>query len=303
MIRIVLAGQAVVLCVLALLAADLYAHKRVEMVGGVNVWGYRGTVAKQRTAGDHRLLFVGGTRAYGYGATADGTAAHALEWDLTADLRRPVTVINAAVMGATASDFAAMVSRRLNLDPDTVCVYDDLGYATTRPRDSRLARAANGYTPVLPLVLEEKGMAWRFGSVEGGYAGAAPAGSLFRRAAGASLQRLGSTLRTIESPPVSATTPGYASSMLAAVDAALARAARVLVVVDPAHDQRTRGNLAALEEAIRARGDSRITLLPLSGVGGPDTLLDGYSYNAQGRARVALSLRAALRELLKSAPP
>jgi len=303
MIRVVLAGQALVLFVLALLAADLYAHKRVEMVGGVNIWGYRGTVAKRRTAGDHRFLLVGGTRAYGYGAAADGTAAHALEWDLTADLRSPVTVINAAVMGATASDFAAIVSRRLNLDPDTVCVHDDLGYATTRPRSSRLARAASGYTPVLPLVLEEKGMAWRFGSVEGGYAGAAPAGNLFRRAAGASLQRLGATLRTIESPPVSVASQGYASSMLAAVDAGLAGASRVLVVVDPPRDDRTRGNLAALEQAIRARGDSRITLLPLPGVDGPDTLLDGYSYNAQGRGRVALAMRVVLRELLKPTPP
>jgi hypothetical protein len=301
-IKIVLASQAVVLSILALLAADLYAHTRVEMVGGVNIWGYRGPVAKQRTSGDHRLLFVGGTRAYGYGAAADGTITTTLEWDLTGDLRRPVTVINAAVMGATASDYSRIVSHRLTLDPDTVCIYDDLGRAATRPRESRLARAANGYTPALPLVLEEKGMAWRFGSVAGGYAGATPTGNFFRRAAGASLQQLGATLGAIESPVVPATAGTYASFMLDAADAALASASRVLIVVDLPHDDVTRGNRAALEEAIRARGDARVTLLPLSDVGGPDTLLDGYSHNAVGRFRVAIAMRAVLRELLRSAP-
>ena len=112
-----------------LLAADLYAHKRVEMVGGFNIWGYRGAVVKQRVPGDARVLLLGGTRAYGYGASADDTIAHALEWELTVQTQRRTTVIDAAHMGATASDYAAMVDRHADLDPDVIVLYDDLGYA------------------------------------------------------------------------------------------------------------------------------------------------------------------------------
>ena len=106
MIKIILAVQVVILSGLLLLAADLYAHKRVEMVGGVNIWGYRGAVVKRRVPGDVRVLFLGGTRAYGYGAAAHDTIAHALEWELTVQTQRRITVINAGRIGATASDYA-----------------------------------------------------------------------------------------------------------------------------------------------------------------------------------------------------
>ena len=106
MIKIILAVQVVILSGLLLLAADLSAHKRVEMVGGVNIWGYRGAVVKRRVPGDVRVLFLGGTRAYGYGAAAHDTIAHALEWELTVQTQRRITVINAGRIGATASDYA-----------------------------------------------------------------------------------------------------------------------------------------------------------------------------------------------------
>ena len=169
------------------------------MVGGTNIWGYRGPVAKQLSDGEYRILLVGGTRAYGYGAAADGTIAYALGWQLTGELLRPVNVINAAAMGATAPDFTAIVSRHLALAPDLVCLYDDLGRASGRRRESRVARIARGYTPILPLVLEEKGMAWRYGSVARGYAGEPPTAGWPRRMAGAWLQWVGSSLSFLDS--------------------------------------------------------------------------------------------------------
>ena len=296
MIKTVLALQAVAVVVLGIVAADLYAHKRVEMVGGTNVWGYRGPVAKQRANGEYRILLVGGTRAYGYGAAADGTIAYALGWQLTGELLRPVNVINAAAMGATAPDFAAIVSRYLALAPDLVCLYDDLGRASLRRRESRVARIARGYTPILPLVLEEKGMAWRYGSVARGYAGEPPTAGWPRRMAGASLQWVGSSLRVLDSEIAPSAPDDYAKSILAAADAALSVVPQVLVVADPPADTRTRNNLVGLQEAMARRADSRISLLVLSDVGGPETLLDGYSYNAVGRSRVEMAIRS---ELLK----
>ena len=299
MIKAVLAVQVLALSLLGIVAADVYAHKRVEMVGGVNIWGYRGAVAKRRSPGDHRILLVGGTRAYGYGAAADGTIAYIIEWELKNDTKRPVNVINAGLMGATAPDFSAIVSRYLALSPDVVCIYDDLGRAPTHRRESRIMRVARGYTPILPLVLEEKGMAWRFGSVAAGYAGGSSTTGWARRTAGATVQGIGSSLRSLESPVVPAESRGYATSLLAAADVALAAGSRVLIAVDPPSDTNAQNNLAELQEAIARRGDSRVSLLALSDVGDPDTLLDGYSYNAVGRTRVAMAIRVELFKLLK----
>lgn len=296
MIKTVLALQAVAFGILGVLAADLYAHKRVEMVGGTNIWGYRGPVAKQRSDAEYRILLVGGTRAYGYGAAADGTIAYALGWQLTGELLRPVNVINAAAMGATAPDFAAIVARYLGLAPDLVCLYDDLGRASLRRRESRVARIARGYTPILPLVLEEKGMAWRYGSVARGYAGEPPTAGWPRRMAGAWLQWVGSSLSFLDSEMAPSSPDDYAPSILAAADAALSVVPHVLVVVDPPIDNRTRNNLTELQAALASRAGSRISLLVVSDVGGPDTLLDGYSYNAVGRSRVEMAMRV---ELLK----
>ncbi len=282
MIRIILAVQAVILSLLLLLAADLYAHKRVEMVGGVNIWGYRGAVVKRRVPGDARVLFLGGTRAYGYGAGAADTIAHALEWELTVQTQRRTTVIDAARMGATVSDYAAMVDRHANLEPDVVVLYDDLGYAATRPRVSKVAARFNGYEPILPLVLEEKGMflqhresrAWRW--------------------IGGALQLIGLGLKAIESSEPPLNPGGYAALMMAAAERALPHAI-VLIVVDPPDTDIQQRHLVELRDLLAARADPRLKVRQLTEIASPADLLDGYSYGAAARGRV---MRAILPELL-----
>lgn len=280
MIKAILAVQAVVLAALMLLAADLYAHKRVELVGGVNIWGYRGAVARQRVAGDTRILFLGGTRAYGYGTTADGTIAAALEWNLTTHTQQKVSVINAARLGATSADYAAMIDRFAFVQPDIIVLYDDLGHASTRPRLSRITASARGYEPILPMVMQEKG--WMM----------AQSDSRLERAAGAALQTVGDTLMRVESYTPQPT-EGYAESMLAAVDAAAERA-QVLVVVDPPSGNAQLENLIALRRGIAARASTRVRLLELSDVARPGELLDGYNYGAVARGRVMAAIEVAL---------
>ena len=65
-----LALQAVVLAGLVTIALDMYAHKRVETVGGVNIWGYRGPVMRQRAPNEIRIAVVGGELAFGWGVAA-----------------------------------------------------------------------------------------------------------------------------------------------------------------------------------------------------------------------------------------
>jgi hypothetical protein len=282
MIKVILAVQAVALSGLLLLAADLYAHKRVEMVGGVNIWGYRGAVVKRRVPGDARVLFLGGTRAYGYGAGADDTIAHALEWELTVQTQRRTTVVNAARMGATAADYAAMVERHAHLEPDVVVLYDDLGYAATRPHISKVAARFNGYEPILPLVLEEKGMflqqresrAWRW--------------------IGGALQLIGLGLGHIESAAAPLNQGSYAALLLAAAERALPHAI-VLIVVDPPDTDLQQQHLAELRDRLAARADPRLKIRQLAEIASPADMLDGYSYGAAARGRV---MRAILPELL-----
>ena len=285
MIKAILAVQAVILAAMLVLAADLYAHKRVELVGGVNIWGYRGAVARQRVEGETRILYVGGTRAYGYGTTADGTIAAALEWNLTTHTQQKVSVINAARLGATAADYAAMLDRFSFVQPAIIVLYDDLGYASTRPRLSRVTASARGYEPILPQVMQEKGWMMR------------QSGSALKRAVGGALQAAGDSLIRVESYTPQPT-QGYVESMLAAVDAAAARA-RVLVVVDPPAGNAQLQNLIALRQGIAARGSDRVTLLELSDVARPDELLDGYNYGAVARGRVMLAIEVALLPLVK----
>ncbi|MBY0493561.1 MAG: SGNH/GDSL hydrolase family protein [Cyanobacteria bacterium] len=280
MIKIILAVQGVVLAGLMLLAADMFAHKRVELVGGFNIWGYRGAVVRQRVIGETRILYLGGTRAWGYGTTADGTIAAALEWNLVTHTRQKVTVINAARLGATAADYASMVERHAWVNPDIIVLYDDLGYASTRPRLSKITARARGYEPILPLVLQEKG--WMMGQSD----------SAAKRAAGGAMQTAGDALMRIESYTPQPT-QGYAESMRAAIDAALARAV-VLVVVDPPENATQLNNLIALRQDIASRGSARVSLLELSDVARAGDLLDGYTYGAVARGRVMSAIEVAL---------
>ena len=282
MIKIVLAAQAVILGLLLLLAADLYAHKRVEMVGGVNIWGYRGAVVKRRAPGEARVLLLGGTRAWGYGAAANDTIAHALGWELTVQTQRKTTVIDAARIGATAPDYAASVTRHAALDADVVVLYDDLGFAATTPRLSKIAATFGGYEPVLPIVMEEKGLFLQ------------QRDSAVWRLIGGALELSGRRLGELDSLKTPAPQGDYASHMIAAADRALPFAIVLIVVDAPVTDVQER-NLQALRERVAGRADPRLKLRQLTEVADPSELLDGYSYGAVARGRV---MRAILPELL-----
>src|SRR5947207_9789871 len=112
MLRI-LAAEAIVLAVVATVAADLAAHKRVETLGGLNIRGYRGPVAHQRQPNELRIVFAGGTRAFGWGEPASGTTVAAVRFELTRVLDRPgkplmpIVAINLGQLGAWPESYTA----------------------------------------------------------------------------------------------------------------------------------------------------------------------------------------------------
>ncbi|MEO8678753.1 MAG: hypothetical protein ABI665_06890 [Vicinamibacterales bacterium] len=301
MLKFCITLQALAIAAGLTVAADLAAHKRTELVGGVNVWGYRGAVAPQRHPDELRILVVGGTRAFGWGGAAENSVPATLYWAVSRSAgqsmlaSRQVVSINLGAMGRTAADYAAVLEHYAYLMPDYICIYDDLGRDQTPVPRSRLFRRF-GYALALPLVVREKGMALSYGSVEGGYTGVVTGQpSFIHRQSGALLQAIGQTLQTLDGLPAERAGGADAEAMIAAITAARRTAKSVVVAVGPAESDREREDLATLASRMNAAipHDPHVSLLDLSGVAGltgPGLTLDGYNYNAVGRERVAVAI-------------
>jgi hypothetical protein len=262
--------EAVVGSLVLMVALDVWAHTRVEALGGVNVWGYRGPVAKQKIPNEIRVEVVGGTRAFSWGAPASAVASQLRRVImLTTDQRgvafRPITVINLGRMGILPDAYPATMEHYSYLRPDYICLYDDLGVRGATFADGTSAVfALTGYAPILPLVLREKGMAWRFGDVSRGYTAvesqSGPSTPALRRAAGRTLEAIGDVLgaadrfaaRTTRSRQPDAvasdqSVDSYADAMVTAIDAAHRHARGVVVAVSPAETEEQVLRLRALE--------------------------------------------------------
>lgn len=164
--RAVLAIELVVIGALLTVALDQYAHKRVQQLGGVNTWGYRGAVVPTRQPHEFRIAVLGGDQAFGWGVAPEETTTAYLRTVVQtrmpgSGVGRPVRAVNLGAMGLPARGYASRLSQFAYLAPDVVCLYVDL--VDTRdgsvmpPHDSGVA-ALTGYVPMLPLVLDEKGL-------------------------------------------------------------------------------------------------------------------------------------------------
>jgi hypothetical protein len=162
--------MAVMVALLALLAADLYFHHRVERAAGVNVWGYRGPRVAKKATSEHRLIVIGGSTAFGYGVAWDQAFPARLERDLRSHAINgaPVSVVNLGFNSQGAYAFRYAEQDFLSLDYDTVILYEgynDLGDAPNEfvgRRDSPVFRLT-GYYPIVHIALNEKAMALRSG--------------------------------------------------------------------------------------------------------------------------------------------
>jgi len=160
--------EGLVIAALLMVVADLVAHGRVERLGGVNIWGYRGPVLHQKGAVELRIAVLGGDLAFGWGVAASETLAPAIRELVALAIplsRRPDHVVTAVTLGAQGlppSDYASWIDHYAALRPDVICIVaDPSGHPLVRTqflpaRRSALFRAF-GYSEILPLVLEEKG--------------------------------------------------------------------------------------------------------------------------------------------------
>ena len=117
------------------------------------------------------------------------------------------------------------------------------------------------------------------------------------------LQTVGRLLRDLESPVAPLPDIGYTTAMLAAVDAALEHSLGVLIVIDPAIGEQSEIRRQELMTALDRRADRmKIKVLDLASVPGiddTDATLDGYSYSALGRQRVAMGMLPAVLDMVR----
>jgi hypothetical protein len=310
--------QAVIISGLLITALDVYAHKRTDGVAGLNIWGYRGPVTPQKQPNELRILLVGGTRAFGWGQDAFGTSSTLLrrlimlETDRPGAVLRPITVVNLGRIGASAHSYAGTLDHYAYLDPDLVCIYDDLGMPFDAGERRSGIFALTGYVPALPLVLREKGIRWRVGDVRRGYEPGAspdPATPWWRRTAGGALEFAGQLAQSVDETLASrepslepARTP-YAQALVAAIDTAESHARGVVVVLSPAETAGQAETRRAVRDVLTPLLESRRTLrvVDLSDVPeltDPALRLDGWNYGAQAITAATTRMTPAVLDLL-----
>jgi hypothetical protein len=320
-----LCAETLVLGALLLLALDVVAHNRVQELGGVNVWGYRGPVAHHKEPNETRIAIVGGTRAFGWGEPATALASQLrrivmLTTDQPGRALRPIVVVNLGRLAALADSYPATIAHYSDLRPDYICLYDDLGVrgAEVAGRASGLFERT-GYAPILPLVLREKGMVLEFGDVNRGYAPADArkirARSPVRRAAADGMTAIAATLEAVDGfiapgagrsrRQASAVAPPatYADDVIASIDVAHQHASGVVLMLSPAETPEQRANLAALDGRLAEQTRPWLRVVDLGAhpeLLDPSMRVDAWNYSSAGLTRVAELLAPAVLAFIAS---
>lgn len=301
-----LAVEAVLAAALMTVTLDLWAHRRVEELGGVNVWGYRGNVLARKRAGEIRVAVVGGDLAFGWGQAAGGTLASAvrrlvmLETDRPGRPLHPITAVNLSAQSLRPTEYASWIERFAYLDLDVVCIVaDPRTYRSWRewPVPDRRSGvfALFGYAPMLPLVLQEKGV------VAG-----SPALSTIGKALRIADHALARAVhRESQGPGGHDSRDAYVGGLETGVRAALTGGASVVLVAPPHYGADDREDHEALAAMMHARfGPGRqVRFLDLGkepGIDAAGLRLNDLDFSSAGIARAAESIAPPVTALVRA---
>ena len=293
-----LAIEAVLLVTLLTTAADQIVHTHVEKLGGVNIWGYRGSVLHQKQGNELRIAVTGGDLAFGWGVAASETLAPSVRDLVKVRVDPPgrggpfVTAVTTGARGLAPAAYATWIDHYAFLRPDVVCLVPDpighvLGDSPFLPDRRSAAFAAFGYSPILPLVLQEKG---RF------------AHSALLRLAGNMLAAADAAVGMRMNHAGDAITDGadYVASIDAAVRAGQrSSTAGVVVVLSPAND-----NSSVKARLASTFAEERMRVVDLGDdprMRDPGLRLDGFSFSTGGHAVAAENVAPAVLALLGAA--
>lgn len=165
--RVVAIVSTVALAFGLLWAADIFVHRRGESGAGVNIWGYRGPVLRQKAPNEIRVVVLGGSTAFGRELTGsmllylqDYLNNERLRGDAAFRSIAPITVVNLASPYDHVAAFEGTLGDYAWLHGDVACFY--IGHDDPAPsadaarsgwrRQSGIFRRF-GYLPVLPSFL------------------------------------------------------------------------------------------------------------------------------------------------------
>jgi hypothetical protein len=280
--------EAAALAVIGLLALDMRAHKRVELLGGVNVWGYRGAVANQKQANEIRIAVVGGDLAFGWGVAAAETLPMfirrlvALDLDRAGSSIRLITGVNLGAQGLPPAGYAAWIERFAYLRPDVICLLADPDQHQMKegrflPDRRSWAFTSFGYSPILPLVVQEKAVITHSSLLRGASAFLAHADAAASSALRVEPRSVGAALES------------------ATKTAERVAAMGVVVVMPPAADADAIG-VPAIGARVRL-----VRLAEVPEMSGDTLKLDRFHFSVGGHSRAADAVAPAVLELIRAA--
>ena len=276
------------------------AHRHTELLGGVNIWGYRGPVMTRKAINELRIATVGGDLAFGWGVAASETSTAALRQAVSFALDRPgapnriFSAVNLGAMGLSPDGYAEKLRRFAYLMPDVVCVLFDSPGPRRRPwmpSDDSAVTAATGYVPLLPLVVEEKHRVRPVVAVA----------AAFTRVDRQLFRLLYRQRDEREAPQERIDASGSAAAR--AASAALDDHAAVVVVLPPDRQEADARFQRAVADALQPMfASGRVALVDLgaeSDLFDPSVLLDGVNLSAAGHSRLAERIAPAVLKFLQ----
>ena len=320
-----------VACLATFAIADVYLHHRVQNLGGVNVWGYRGPTIGRKQPGEIRIAALGGSTTFGYGLPHHESWPSYLEQLLNERRQsRSYSVVNLGAPGQGAYGFAFDLADYRYLEYDVAILYggyNDLGRPMTHDstpgivnqylfrRQSAVFRAT-GYFPVLPVVFREKAMSLLAGgeldaayrgqvAFKPGLATRATAAALKSAAAiadavGHTVGRLTSGTERSREQLDMTTWSSYVDSVAKAISYARGNGVRVIVVTQPYVSDVHVAQQRALAVAIAQRfaDDSGVEYVNLGSaldLRDPEVAYDGLHLVASANRVIAHHLLSAVR--------
>lgn len=298
-----LAIEVLAIAGLLTLALDMRAHNRVERLGGVNIWGYRGPVMHRKAANEIRIAAAGGDLAFGWGVAPGETLIFnvrtllALTLDQRGGRLRTFTAVDLGAIGLTPAEYAGWIQRFAYLRPDVVCLVPDArrhrsGNVSVQPDRGSVVFRTFGYAPILPLVIDEKGALMHSRMVRA-------AGSI-----AAALARVGAVTEDPSSVSGGESAAAYVGVIRQAVQTALANGSAVVLVGPPvltADDAADRGALAQMVMAAFGN-EPRVRFVDLgerAEMTDPAMWLGGVALSAAGHATAASYLMPDVLQLVR----
>ena len=337
---VLFAVTAIVLALLvstaAVVAADVYLHRKYADLVGLNVWGYRGPVVGRKQPNEWRLLVLGESTAFGYGVRWDEAVPAYLEKllnDSPTPGGRHVTVVNLAFNNQGAHSYKYEIGDYAYLHADAVLFYsgyNDLSANSAAFRHSSPIFRATGYLPLLPMIVREKAMSMRYRNLDDAYTKKKTTfkPNITARATASALEAAVSieeslenqftsdSLQTVTDEAATEGTPcgpywaHYCGEMYESIKLALSQGQRVLQVTQPSlklraepmklHEDQQKQLHTFLHQ--KFGDDPRIRFAAVSDavdLGDPSLCYDGLHLTAKGNRIIAAALAPAVRDLMR----